>query len=233
MRSQGKEKSWVSEHLLPLLGLQSRICFGQVQWESSEGRDSAGQWVLPELGKHVFLPWGSLRCFGLFIHWLMRLLWMRGQQQRIYQHFGIVWFQNSTIYLNSFTIVVSEKIFYFYICYMLLNVSLLYCLCCSPDVYSHQSLCFQDSIIHCNTNINSFLVKKCSNPCYFFVLRLSNIAGNFPMISDDLVNSYHLLLCALDLVYGNALQCPNRKELLNPNFKGMLKKKSWFEIHEN
>ncbi|XP_005388362.2 PREDICTED: retinoblastoma-like protein 2 isoform X2 [Chinchilla lanigera] len=45
--------------------------------------------------------------------------------------------------------------------------------------------------------------------------------GNFPMISDDLVNSYHLLLCALDLVYGNALQCANRKELVNPNFKGL------------
>ncbi|KAM5296819.1 retinoblastoma-like protein 2 isoform 1-T4 [Glossophaga mutica] len=45
--------------------------------------------------------------------------------------------------------------------------------------------------------------------------------GNFPMISDDLVNSYHLLLCALDLVYGNAVQCSNRKELLNPNFKGL------------
>ncbi|XP_059569775.1 retinoblastoma-like protein 2 isoform X2 [Alligator mississippiensis] len=45
--------------------------------------------------------------------------------------------------------------------------------------------------------------------------------GNFPMISDDLVNSYHLLLCALDLVYGNAVQCPNRRELLNPNFKGL------------
>ncbi|XP_032661272.1 retinoblastoma-like protein 2 isoform X3 [Chelonoidis abingdonii] len=45
--------------------------------------------------------------------------------------------------------------------------------------------------------------------------------GNFPMISDDLVNSYHLLLCALDLVYGNALQCPNRRELLNPTFKGL------------
>lgn len=42
------------------------------------------------------------------------------------------------------------------------------------------------------------------------------------MISDDLVNSYHLLLCALDLVYGNALQCSNRKELVNPNFKGKL-----------
>ena len=40
------------------------------------------------------------------------------------------------------------------------------------------------------------------------------------MISDDLVNSYHLLLCALDLVYGNALHCSNRKELVNPNFKG-------------
>ncbi|OCT84356.1 retinoblastoma-like protein 2 isoform X1 [Xenopus laevis] len=45
--------------------------------------------------------------------------------------------------------------------------------------------------------------------------------GNFPMISDDLVNSYHLLLCALDLVYGNALQCPNRRDLLNPNFQGL------------
>ncbi|XP_073432298.1 retinoblastoma-like protein 2 isoform X2 [Dendrobates tinctorius] len=41
------------------------------------------------------------------------------------------------------------------------------------------------------------------------------------MISDDLVNSYHLLLCALDLVYGNALLCPNRRELLNPSFQGL------------
>uniref|UniRef100_A0A673H969 Retinoblastoma-like protein 2 n=1 Tax=Sinocyclocheilus rhinocerous TaxID=307959 RepID=A0A673H969_9TELE len=44
--------------------------------------------------------------------------------------------------------------------------------------------------------------------------------GNFPMISDDLVNSYHLLLCALDLVYCNALLCSSRKDLLNPAFKG-------------
>ena len=54
----------------------------------------------------------------------------------------------------------------------------------------------------------------------FTSLTLYNTVGNFPMISDDLVNSYHLLLCALDLVYGNAVQCSNRKELLNPNFKG-------------
>ncbi|XP_061577567.1 retinoblastoma-like protein 2 [Cololabis saira] len=45
--------------------------------------------------------------------------------------------------------------------------------------------------------------------------------GNFPMISDDLVNSYHLLLCALDLVLTNALLCNARKELLNPNFNGL------------
>ncbi|KAK6477027.1 retinoblastoma-like protein 2 isoform X1 [Huso huso] len=45
--------------------------------------------------------------------------------------------------------------------------------------------------------------------------------GNFPMISDDLVNSYHLLLCALDLVYGTTLLCTNRKDLLNPSFKGL------------
>ncbi|KAM4619493.1 retinoblastoma-like protein 2 [Polymixia lowei] len=45
--------------------------------------------------------------------------------------------------------------------------------------------------------------------------------GNFPMISDDLVNSYHLLLCSLDLVFTNALLCNARRDLLNPNFKGL------------
>uniref|UniRef100_A0A3B4XRW9 Retinoblastoma-like protein 2 n=1 Tax=Seriola lalandi dorsalis TaxID=1841481 RepID=A0A3B4XRW9_SERLL len=45
--------------------------------------------------------------------------------------------------------------------------------------------------------------------------------GNFPMISDDLVNSYHLLLCALDLVFTNALLCHARKDLLNPDFTGL------------
>uniref|UniRef100_A0A674ASK1 Retinoblastoma-like protein 1 n=1 Tax=Salmo trutta TaxID=8032 RepID=A0A674ASK1_SALTR len=44
--------------------------------------------------------------------------------------------------------------------------------------------------------------------------------GNFRMIGDDLVNSYHLLLCCLDLVFGNALLCSNRKDLVNPLFKG-------------
>ncbi|KAM8914786.1 retinoblastoma-like protein 1 isoform 3-T3 [Spinachia spinachia] len=45
--------------------------------------------------------------------------------------------------------------------------------------------------------------------------------GNFRMIGDDLVNSYHLLLCCLDLVFGNALLCNNRKELINPTFRGL------------
>lgn len=45
--------------------------------------------------------------------------------------------------------------------------------------------------------------------------------GNFPMISDDLVNSYHLLLCALDLVFTNALLCNARRDLLNPSFTGL------------
>uniref|UniRef100_A0A8C9Y965 Retinoblastoma-like protein 1 n=1 Tax=Sander lucioperca TaxID=283035 RepID=A0A8C9Y965_SANLU len=44
--------------------------------------------------------------------------------------------------------------------------------------------------------------------------------GNFSMIGDDLVNSYHLLLCCLDLVFGNALLCSNRKDLINPTFRG-------------
>ncbi|KAL2090638.1 hypothetical protein ACEWY4_012901 [Coilia grayii] len=45
--------------------------------------------------------------------------------------------------------------------------------------------------------------------------------GNFQMIGDDLVNSYHLLLCCLDLVFGNAMLCSNRKDLINPLFKGL------------
>ncbi|XP_037535624.1 retinoblastoma-like protein 1 [Nematolebias whitei] len=45
--------------------------------------------------------------------------------------------------------------------------------------------------------------------------------GNFRMIGDDLVNSYHLLLCCLDLVFGNAVLCANRKDLINPAFRGL------------
>ncbi|XP_032701639.1 retinoblastoma-like protein 1 isoform X3 [Lontra canadensis] len=45
--------------------------------------------------------------------------------------------------------------------------------------------------------------------------------GNFRMIGDDLVNSYHLLLCCLDLIFANAIICPNRHDLLNPSFKGL------------
>lgn len=46
------------------------------------------------------------------------------------------------------------------------------------------------------------------------------ILGNFPAISDDLVNSYHLLLCCLDLIYSNALFARHKKDLINPSFEG-------------
>lgn len=45
------------------------------------------------------------------------------------------------------------------------------------------------------------------------------VKGAFPGISDDLVNSYHLLIGCCDLVYSNALMA-NRKDLLNPKFPG-------------
>ncbi|MBN3294718.1 RBL2 protein, partial [Polypterus senegalus] len=61
-------------------------------------------------------------------------------------------------------------------------------------------------------------VSEVFNFCWLLFIHAK---GNFPRISDDLVNSYHLLLCALDLVYGNALLCPGRKELLNPSFTGL------------
>lgn len=47
--------------------------------------------------------------------------------------------------------------------------------------------------------------------------------SNFRMIGDDLVNSYHLLLCCLDLVFCNALLCSNKKDLINQYFRGLPK----------
>lgn len=46
------------------------------------------------------------------------------------------------------------------------------------------------------------------------------VKGNFPAISDDLVNSYHLLLCNIDWFYTNALMS-GRKDLINPKFSGL------------
>ncbi|KAL3858951.1 hypothetical protein ACJMK2_009197 [Sinanodonta woodiana] len=46
------------------------------------------------------------------------------------------------------------------------------------------------------------------------------VKGKFPAISDDLVNSYHLLLCNIDWFYANAL-LGGRKDLLNPDFSGL------------
>ncbi|CAB3999055.1 retinoblastoma 1, partial [Paramuricea clavata] len=42
--------------------------------------------------------------------------------------------------------------------------------------------------------------------------------GSFPAISDDLVNSYHLLLSCLDLFYSNAMVTRHTKDMVNPEF---------------
>ncbi|GAB6030492.1 Retinoblastoma-like protein 1, variant 2 [Chamberlinius hualienensis] len=46
------------------------------------------------------------------------------------------------------------------------------------------------------------------------------VKGSFPAISDDLVNSYHLLLSCMDLIYANLLMS-DRRDLLNKNFSGL------------
>ncbi|GAB1606640.1 retinoblastoma-like protein 1 [Argonauta hians] len=46
------------------------------------------------------------------------------------------------------------------------------------------------------------------------------VKGHFPAISDDLVNSYHLLLCCIDWCYSNALLAA-RKDILNHSFAGL------------
>lgn len=49
-------------------------------------------------------------------------------------------------------------------------------------------------------------------------LRIFSSSGNFPAISDDLVNSYHLLLSCLDLFYSNAMTTRHAKEMVKPEF---------------
>uniref|UniRef100_A0A8C3SBT6 RB transcriptional corepressor like 1 n=1 Tax=Chelydra serpentina TaxID=8475 RepID=A0A8C3SBT6_CHESE len=61
-------------------------------------------------------------------------------------------------------------------------------------------------------------VKELFNFCWTLFVYTK---GNFRMIGDDLVNSYHLLLCCLDLIFANALSYPDSRELLNPSFKGL------------
>jgi retinoblastoma-like protein 1 len=45
------------------------------------------------------------------------------------------------------------------------------------------------------------------------------VKGKFPDVSDDLVNSYHLLLACCDLMFANAVLA-DRRDILNPDFPG-------------
>lgn len=46
------------------------------------------------------------------------------------------------------------------------------------------------------------------------------VKGKFPSVSDDLVNSYHLLLASCDLMFANAILA-DRRDILNPHFAGI------------
>lgn len=53
--------------------------------------------------------------------------------------------------------------------------------------------------------------------CWTLFIR---VKGNFPAISEDLVNSFHLLLCCVDLMYSNALLA-DKKDIMNSHFVGL------------
>lgn len=71
------------------------------------------------------------------------------------------------------------------------------------------------------THANRRKVTVTSNDVFSFCWTLFiHVKANFSAISDDLVNSYHLLLACIDFCYSNALVAENAKELLNPSFPG-------------
>lgn len=56
---------------------------------------------------------------------------------------------------------------------------------------------------------------------YFCWVLYINIKATRPAISEDLVNSYHLLLACIDFCYSNALVSKFAHDVLNPQFKGL------------
>eukprot|EP00794_Sanderia_malayensis_P018721 gene18721-20610_t len=76
----------------------------------------------------------------------------------------------------------------------------------------------------------SCTVNELFNFCWTLFIRAK---GNFPAISDDLVNSFHLLICCLDLMFTNTLTTKARRELLNPNFEGLPEEYSTKEFKED
>lgn len=56
---------------------------------------------------------------------------------------------------------------------------------------------------------------------YFCWVLYVNIKGTRPAISEDLVNSYHLLLTCIDFCYSNALVSKSAHNVLNPSFPGL------------
>lgn len=56
---------------------------------------------------------------------------------------------------------------------------------------------------------------------YFCWYLYVNIKATRTAISEDLVNSYHLLLACIDFCYSNALVSKFAHDVLNPNFKGL------------
>ena len=58
--------------------------------------------------------------------------------------------------------------------------------------------------------------------CWTLFIR---VKAGFPGISDDLVNSYHLLLATVDYIYSNAVT-ENREDLLNPSFRANMTEES-------
>ncbi len=71
-----------------------------------------------------------------------------------------------------------------------------------------------------NTLFHSYRKPPCApgdvfDFCWVLFVRVKT---DFPAISDDLVNSYHLLLSCVDYIYGNAC-IAKRTDLLNDSFK--------------
>lgn len=92
-----------------------------------------------------------------------------------------------------------------------------------PVQYTYEQYVALPEILEFDRLLGCYRSLQCTSSKLFDFLwtLFISVKSDFPEISDDLVNSYHLLLACCDLIYANVVMA-DRTDLLNNKFPGKL-----------